>query len=112
MLPVTHGSEYTRLQILFYTVLLSAVTIMPFATRLSGWLYLLGAAISTRDSCITPCGCTELVTSWRARPSVTRSIISPCCCVLLLIDHYRVYIRGAAIRPVLKIPSPCGRGLV
>ncbi len=43
MLPVTHGREYTRLHILLYTLLLSAVTVMPFATRMSGWLYFAGA---------------------------------------------------------------------
>jgi heme o synthase len=43
MLPVTHGIEFTRLHILLYTILLSAVTLLPFATRMSGWLYLAGA---------------------------------------------------------------------
>ncbi len=43
MLPVTHGVEFTRLQVLFYTVLLVVVTVMPYATRMSGLLYLLGA---------------------------------------------------------------------
>ncbi len=40
MLPVTHGQKFTRLQILLYTVLLVAVSIMPFATGLFGLLYL------------------------------------------------------------------------
>ncbi len=43
MLPVTHGVEFTRLQILLYTVLLLAVSVLPFATHMSGWLYLVGA---------------------------------------------------------------------
>jgi len=43
MLPVTHGIEFTRTQVLLYTVLLLAVTMLPFATGMSGWLYLLGA---------------------------------------------------------------------
>jgi protoheme IX farnesyltransferase len=43
MLPVTHGVEFTRLQVLLYTILLVAVTVMPFATRMSGLLYLAGA---------------------------------------------------------------------
>ena len=43
MLPVTHGLPFTRLQILLYTILLFLVTLLPFATRMSGWLYLLGA---------------------------------------------------------------------
>ncbi len=40
MLPVTHGEEYTRLQILLYTIILVAVTLMPFALRMSGFIYL------------------------------------------------------------------------
>lgn len=44
MLPVTHGVEFTRTQILLYTLLLSAATLLPFATGMSGWGYL-GAAV-------------------------------------------------------------------
>jgi protoheme IX farnesyltransferase len=43
MLPVTHGPEYTRLQIVLYTVVLFAVTLLPFAIRMSGWIYLAAA---------------------------------------------------------------------
>ena len=43
MLPVTHGPEYTRLQILLYTVVLFAVTLLPYAIRMSGSLYLAAA---------------------------------------------------------------------
>jgi protoheme IX farnesyltransferase len=43
MLPVTHGPEYTRLQIVLYTVALFAVTLLPFAIRMSGWIYLAAA---------------------------------------------------------------------
>ncbi|MDH3689777.1 MAG: heme o synthase [Gammaproteobacteria bacterium] len=43
MLPVTHGARFTRLQIVLYTLLLAAVSIMPFATQMSGWMYLIGA---------------------------------------------------------------------
>jgi len=45
MLPVTHGVEYTRWQILFYTVLLLAVTVLPWATGMSGLFYLGGALV-------------------------------------------------------------------
>ena len=44
MLPVTHGVAFTRLQVLLYTVLLIAVTLMPFVTGMSGLIYL-GAAL-------------------------------------------------------------------
>jgi len=45
MLPVTHGVEYTRWHILFYTVLLIAVTVLPWATGMSGLFYLGGALV-------------------------------------------------------------------
>jgi heme o synthase len=43
MMPVTHGVEFTRLQILLYTILLCVVSLLPWLTGMSGWLYLLGA---------------------------------------------------------------------
>lgn len=45
MLPVTHGVQYTRWQILFYTVLLVAVTVLPWAVGMSGVFYLGGALV-------------------------------------------------------------------
>jgi heme o synthase len=45
MLPVTHGKAYTRLQVLLYTVILFAVSLLPFVIRMSGWLYLVAALI-------------------------------------------------------------------
>ncbi len=42
MLPVTHGEDYTRLYILLYTLLLAVITVLPFATGLSGVTYLVG----------------------------------------------------------------------
>jgi len=45
MLPVTHGVEYTRWQILFYTVLLVLVTLLPYIAGMSGVFYLGGAAV-------------------------------------------------------------------
>ena len=43
MLPVTHGVRFTSLQILFYTVLLVIVSILPYLTGMSGPAYLVGA---------------------------------------------------------------------
>ncbi len=43
MMPVTHGVEFTRLQILLYTILLVLVSLLPWLTGMSGWLYLAGA---------------------------------------------------------------------
>lgn len=45
MLPVTHGTDFTRLQILLYTVLLLVVTLMPYGFGMSGGLYLGGAMV-------------------------------------------------------------------
>jgi len=43
MLPVTHGPRYTQLMIVLYTCALVAVTLLPFAMRMSGALYLVAA---------------------------------------------------------------------
>jgi protoheme IX farnesyltransferase len=43
MLPVTHGAEFTRLQIVLYTILLLVVSLLPYITRMSGLIYLAGA---------------------------------------------------------------------
>ena len=43
MLPVTHGSEFTRLQMLLYTLVLFAATLLPFVSGMSGWFYLAAA---------------------------------------------------------------------
>ena len=45
MLPVTHGDKFTRLHVLLYTVILTAVTLVPFVTRMSGAVYLAAALV-------------------------------------------------------------------
>jgi protoheme IX farnesyltransferase len=45
MLPVTHGEAYTRLNILFYTILLVLITIVPYLTGMSGVIYLCTALV-------------------------------------------------------------------
>ena len=45
MLPVTHGNEFTRLQILLYTFILTAACLLPFIYRMSGWVYLVAAVV-------------------------------------------------------------------
>jgi protoheme IX farnesyltransferase len=45
MLPITHGPEFTRLQVLLYTVVLFAATLLPFIFGMSGWLYLVSAVV-------------------------------------------------------------------
>jgi protoheme IX farnesyltransferase len=45
MLPVTHGKPYTRLQVLLYTLILLAASLLPYTIRMSGTLYLVAALI-------------------------------------------------------------------
>ena len=45
MLPVTHGIEFTRLNILLYTILLIIVSLLPFVVGMMGMLYLVGALV-------------------------------------------------------------------
>jgi heme o synthase len=44
MLPVTHGKEYTRLQVLLYTLILFAVSLLPYAVQMAGLAYLAAAS--------------------------------------------------------------------
>ncbi|NQZ79887.1 MAG: protoheme IX farnesyltransferase [Colwellia sp.] len=45
MLPVTHGVNFTKTQILLYTVLLFVVGLLPYLVGMSSWLYLIGAVV-------------------------------------------------------------------
>ena len=45
MLPVTHGVAFTKLHIMLYTLIMFAITLLPFVTRMSSWLYLAGAVL-------------------------------------------------------------------
>ena len=45
MLPVTHGSAFTRLHIFLYTLILFAACLLPFMLRMSGWFYLVSAVV-------------------------------------------------------------------
>ncbi len=42
MLPITHGVDFTRLQIFLYTVILCICSVLPFVTYMSGAVYLIG----------------------------------------------------------------------
>jgi len=48
MLPITHGVDFTRLQILLYTIILTIVSLLPFVTYMSGPVYL--AAVLPLDA--------------------------------------------------------------
>ena len=89
MLPVTHGERYTRLSILLYTLILVAVSLLPVATGMAGWVYLLAAAVL--DACY-------LLLAWRlfrrysdalARRAFAWSILYlGLLFAALLLDHY------------------------
>jgi protoheme IX farnesyltransferase len=91
MLPVTHGPELTRLHILLYTIVLVAVTVLPFAIRMSGWVYLIAALAL---------GGVFLAYAWRlyrnysdrlARATFNYSIVYLAALfAALLVDHYVV----------------------
>jgi len=92
MLPITHGMEFTRFHIWLYTIALVATSMLPFAVRMSGILYLVSAAVL---------GAIFLWYAWRiwkhytdlvARKAFAYSIIYlSLLFAALLIDHYLPY---------------------
>lgn len=96
MLPNTHGEKYTRLHILLYTVILFAVTMMPFISGMSGVVYLVAAVLL---------GAVFLAYAWKiyreysddlARKTFRYSIVYlSVLFVALLIDHYARVVIGA-----------------
>ena len=92
MLPVTHGSQFTRLHILLYTVLLAAVTVMPYATHLSGGFYLIGAVLLDAVFLVHAWRLYREYSDARARRTFIYSIqYLSALFAVLLIDHYRFY---------------------
>lgn len=89
MLPVTHGPEFTRFHIWLYTIALFATTMLPYATKMSGHIYLVSAIIL---------GLGFLWYAWRiykhyddalARKTFTFSIVYlSLLFAALLVDHY------------------------
>jgi protoheme IX farnesyltransferase len=96
MLPITHGEQYTRLHILLYTVILFAVTLMPFISGMSGIVYLASAVLL---------GAVFLAYAWKiyreysddlARKTFRYSIVYlSLLFAALLIDHYARALIGA-----------------
>ncbi len=89
MLPVTHGSEFTRLQILLYTFVLFAACLMPFIMRMSGWFYLLSAVILSIGFCVYAFVLWRDYSDALARKTFRFSLIHlSLLFAALLIDHY------------------------
>jgi protoheme IX farnesyltransferase len=96
MLPVTHGGEFTRLHILLYTIVLAAVTIMPYATRLSGGFYLIGALALNALFVHHAWRLYRRYSDSQARRTFFFSIrYLAALFALLLVDHYRFYFMEA-----------------
>jgi protoheme IX farnesyltransferase len=92
MLPVTHGNDFTRLHILLYTILLTAITIMPFASHLSGGIYLAGAMLLNTVFLYHAWRLYRRYSDQQARRTFIYSIqYLTALFALLLIDHYRFY---------------------
>lgn len=96
MLPVTHGAEFTRLYVLLYAILLAAVTLLPFATHMSGWIYLIGAVMLNIGFLYFAWRLYRRYSDTLARRTFGYSIqYLALLFALLLIDHYRVFITEA-----------------
>jgi protoheme IX farnesyltransferase len=93
MLPVTHGSKFTRLYILLYTILLAAVTVLPFATRMAGSMYLFGALALNAGFLYYAWKLYRDYSDALARKTFGYSIqYLAILFALLLVDHYRVFV--------------------
>lgn len=89
MLPVTHGSEFTRLQILLYTFVLFAACLMPFVMRMSGWLYLVVAVVLSIGFCGHAFALWRNYSDALARKTFRFSLIHLAVLfAALLVDHY------------------------
>ncbi len=89
MLPVTHGSEFTRLQILLYTFVLFAACLMPFMMRMSGWFYLVSAIALSIGFCGYAWALLRNYSDALARKTFRFSLIHlSLLFAALLIDHY------------------------
>jgi protoheme IX farnesyltransferase len=89
MLPVTHGVAFTKLHILLYTILMFLITLLPYATRMSGPLYLLGAVVLGGGFLYW-----AVVLMWGKNPNAPMEtfkysiIYLMALFVIMLIDHY------------------------
>jgi protoheme IX farnesyltransferase len=89
MLPVTHGDRFTRLSVLLYTIILSAVTLLPFATRMSGSFYLVSALVLDAVYLAYAVGLLLYYSDGLARRAFRYSILYlSLLFAALLVDHY------------------------
>jgi heme o synthase len=91
MLPVTHGNEFTRLQIFLYTLVLFAACLLPFVFQMSGKLYLLAAVALSIIFCWYGWKLWRSYSDALARKTFRFSLIHlSLLFAALLLDHYLV----------------------
>jgi protoheme IX farnesyltransferase len=89
MLPVTHGSEFTRLQIFLYTLVLFAACLLPFVYGMSSWLYLGVAVILSVGFCVYAWRLLRNYSDELSRKTFRFSLIHlSALFAALLLDHY------------------------
>ena len=89
MLPVTHGSEFTRLHILLYTLVLFAAALLPFVYGMSSWLYLFAAVVLGVGFCVYAWRLLQNYSDELARATFRFSLIYlSVLFAALLLDHY------------------------
>ena len=89
MLPVTHGSEFTRLQILLYTWVLFAACLLPFMLGMSSWVYLATAVVLSLGFCWYAWQLMRDYSDALARKTFRFSLIHlSALFAALLLDHY------------------------
>ncbi|MEQ1775294.1 MAG: heme o synthase [Burkholderiales bacterium] len=89
MLPVTHGEKFTRLNVLLYTIILAACSLLPFTVKLSGLIYLASALILGTGFMIYAVKIYRNYSDLLARKTFRFSIIYlTALFAALLVDHY------------------------
>jgi protoheme IX farnesyltransferase len=89
MLPVTHGNEFTRLQVLLYTLILFAGCLMPFIYGMSSWIYLAAALVLNTIFCAYAFKLWRNYSDALARRTFRFSLIHlSVLFAALLVDHY------------------------
>ena len=89
MLPVTHGNEFTRLQVFLYTLILFAGCLMPFVYGMSSWIYLVAAVVLSAGFCAYGFALWRNYSDALARKTFRFSLIHlSVLFAALLVDHY------------------------
>jgi protoheme IX farnesyltransferase len=89
MLPVTHGDRFTRLHVLLYTIVLAAVSLMPFVSGMSGYFYLVSTiALDGVFLYFAIRLYADFSTGLAARTFRYSIIYLSCLFAALLVDHY------------------------